>query len=130
MLKRPAPMSRSTTTARPTRRERAAEEIAQLKAMVAERDAEIEDLRAARAKPVECAPRAVSRGAGTSVESTSRSFGAARAADARGELTRSRTVRSWRRRIRLCGRFSVSAYIGGACGMYRPCIGHRTGYSL
>src|SRR5262249_25069517 len=37
------------------------------------------------------------------------SFGAARAANARGQPIRSCTVRSWRRRIRLCGRFPVSA---------------------
>src|SRR5262249_2399365 len=51
------------------------------------------------------------------------SFGAARAANARGELIRSCTVRSWRRRIRLCGRFPYRPTIGGACGMYRPPIG-------
>src|SRR5262245_38359569 len=44
---------RDVEAARADERERAAEEIAQLKAMVAERDAEIEDLRTARAKPVE-----------------------------------------------------------------------------
>src|SRR5262249_26769075 len=33
------------------------------------------------------------------------------------------TVRSWRRRIRLCGRFPYRPTIGGACGMYRPPIG-------
>jgi hypothetical protein len=65
----------------------------------------------------------VSRGAGTPAESTSRSFGAARPANARGELIRSCTVRSWRRRIRLCGRFPYRPTIGGACGMYRPPIG-------
>ena len=32
-------------------------------------------------------------------------------------------VRSWRRRIRLCGRFPYRPTIGGACGMYRPPIG-------
>src|SRR5262249_47818663 len=63
------------------------------------------------------------RGAGTPAESTSRSFGAARPANARGELIRSCTVRSWRRRIRLCGRFPYRPTIGGACGMYRPPIG-------
>src|SRR5262249_16723131 len=63
------------------------------------------------------------RGAGTSAESTSGSFGAARAANARGELIRLCTVRSWRRRIRLCGRFPYRPTIGGACGMYRPPIG-------
>ena len=47
---------------------------------------------------------------------------AARPANARGELIRSRTVRSWRRRIRLCGRFPYRPTIGGACGMYRPPI--------
>src|SRR5262249_29980181 len=51
------------------------------------------------------------------------SFGAARPANARGELIRSCTVRSWRRRIRLCGRFPYRPTIGGACGMYRPPIG-------
>ena len=35
---------------------------------------------------------------------------------------RSCTVRSWRRRIRLCGRFPYRPTIGGACGMYRPSI--------
>ena len=48
---------------------------------------------------------------------------AARPANARGELIRSRTVRSWRRGIRLCGRFPYRPTIGGACGMYRPPIG-------
>src|SRR5215813_12864881 len=48
---------------------------------------------------------------------------AARPANARGELIRSCTVRSWRRRIRLCGRFPYRPTIGGACGMYRPPIG-------
>src|SRR5262249_10211185 len=38
-----------------------------------------------------------------------------------GGPIRSCTVRSWRRRIRLCGRFPPT--IGGACGMYRPSIG-------
>ena len=33
------------------------------------------------------------------------------------------TVRSWARRIRLCGRFPYRPTIGGACGMYRPPIG-------
>src|SRR5262249_15815780 len=42
---------------------------------------------------------------------------------ARGELIRSCTVRSWRRRIRLCGRFPYRPTIGGACGIYRPPIG-------
>src|SRR6516165_8157784 len=70
------------------------------------------------------------RGPPTPAESTSRSFGAARPANARGEPIRSRTVRSWRRRIRLCGRFPYRPTIGGACGMYRPSIGHLTGYSL
>src|SRR5262249_6878374 len=41
----------------------------------------------------------------------------------RGELIRSCTVRSWRRRIRLFGRFPYRPTIGGACGMYRPSIG-------
>src|SRR5262249_13844039 len=57
----------------------------------------------------------------------------ARPANARGELIRSRTVRSWRPRIRLCGRFGDRSTIGGACGMYQPSIGlyrSRTGYSL
>ena len=44
-------------------------------------------------------------------------------ANARGELIRSCTVRSWRRRIRLCGRFPYRPTIGGACGMYRPPVG-------
>jgi hypothetical protein len=73
-----------------------------------------------------CALQVVSRGAGTPAESTSRSFGAARPANARGELIRSCTVRSWRR--------SVSAYNRGGMwhvlAPHRPCIGHRTGYSL
>src|SRR5262245_21842140 len=47
----------------------------------------------------------------------------ARPANARGELIRSRTVRSWRPRIRLCGRFGDQPTIGGACGMYQPSIG-------
>src|SRR5262249_40914632 len=68
-------------------------------------------------------PRAVSRGAGTPAESTSRSFGAARPANARGELIRSCTVRSCRRRIRLGGRFPYRPTIGGARGIYRPSIG-------
>jgi hypothetical protein len=38
-------------------------------------------------------------------------------------LIRSCTVRSWRRRIRLCGRFPYPPTIGGACGMHRPSIG-------
>jgi len=50
-------------------------------------------------------------------------FWAARPANARGQLIRSCTVRSWRRRIRLCGRFPYRPTIGGACGMYRPPIG-------
>src|SRR5262249_7338648 len=54
------------------------------------------------------------------------SFGAARAANARGELIRSCTVRSWRRRIRLCGRFPYRPTIGGACGMYRLAISIAT----
>src|SRR5262249_26969376 len=49
--------------------------------------------------------------------------GAARPANARGELIRSCTVRSWTRRIRLSGRFPYRPTIGGACGMYRPSIG-------
>src|SRR5262249_14593725 len=52
-----------------------------------------------------------------------RSFGAARPANARGELIRSCTVRSWTRRIRLCGHFPYRPTIGDACGMYRPPIG-------
>ena len=31
-------------------------------------------------------------------------------------------IRSWRRGIRLCGRFPYRPTIGGACGMYRPPI--------
>jgi hypothetical protein len=39
----------------------------------------------------------------------------ARPANARGELIRSRTVRSWRPRIRLCGRFGDRPGVHVAC---------------
>jgi hypothetical protein len=45
--------------------------------------------------------------------------GAARPANARGELIRSCTVRSWTCRIRLCGGFPYRPTIGGACGINR-----------
>src|SRR5262245_8901801 len=80
-------------------------------------------LRSPRSRYVDKVSAPLSRGAGTPAESTSRSFGAARPANARGELIRSCTVRSCRRRIRLCGRFPYRPTIGGARGIYRPSIG-------
>jgi len=77
-----------------------------------------------------CAPRAVSRGAGTSAESTSRSFGAARPANARGELIRSCTVEAGRVAFGCAGAFRIGqqsgvhvACIGPPSALYRPSNG-------
>jgi hypothetical protein len=50
---------RDVEAARADERENAAQEIERLKALVAERDAEIEDLRAERARPVDARPAAL-----------------------------------------------------------------------
>jgi len=53
----------------------------------------------------------------------------ARPANARDELIRSRTVRSWRPRIRLCGRFGDRPGVHVACiSPLSACIGLRGGF--